>query len=194
MAPRRSRRRSGIKSPLGSIFRTPKKLGKVTKDAEDKPAFQDLINQQIETLLPEIVSQVSAQMTSTTPANGARSGWDGSKGCSYKDFSVCKPKEYDGKGGSLVLVRCVEKMESVFDISGCSEAQKVKFAASVLVNKALTWWNTQLQARGREAATGMSWEDFKALMLEEFCPSNEMQKLEEEFWNHAMVGAKHAVH
>ncbi|PWA42869.1 reverse transcriptase domain-containing protein [Artemisia annua] len=29
-------------------------------------------------------------------------------------------------------------------------------------------------------------------MVEEFCPSNEMQKLEEELWNHTMVGANHA--
>nr|GEX75179.1 hypothetical protein [Tanacetum cinerariifolium] len=37
-------------------------------------------------------------------------------------------------------------------------------------------------------------EDFKALMREELCPNNEMQKLETEFWCHAMVGAGHAVY
>ncbi|GKC62500.1 putative reverse transcriptase domain-containing protein, partial [Tanacetum coccineum] len=37
-----------------------------------------------------------------------------------------------------------------------------------------------------------SWTDFKVLLVEEFCPSNEMEKLESEFWNHKMVGAKHA--
>ncbi|GJV22611.1 hypothetical protein Tco_1375306 [Tanacetum coccineum] len=35
-------------------------------------------------------------------------------------------------------------------------------------------------------------ENQKALMVEEFCPSNEMEKLENEFWNHKMVGANHA--
>ncbi|GKB68255.1 putative reverse transcriptase domain-containing protein, partial [Tanacetum coccineum] len=40
----------------------------------------------------------------------------------------------------------------------------------------------------------MSWEDFKTLTREECCPSNEMQKLETELWNHAMVGAGHAVY
>ncbi|GJY55206.1 hypothetical protein Tco_0446870 [Tanacetum coccineum] len=30
----------------------------------------------------------------------------------------------------------------------------VKYAASSFINKALTWWNTQVQARGREAAIG----------------------------------------
>ncbi|GKC72279.1 hypothetical protein Tco_1118162 [Tanacetum coccineum] len=41
-------------------------------------------------------------------------------------------------------------------------------------------------ARGRVAAMAISWNDFKALMVEEFCPSNEMEKLENEFWNHKM--------
>nr|GEU97051.1 putative reverse transcriptase domain-containing protein [Tanacetum cinerariifolium] len=38
----------------------------------------------------------------------------------------------------------------------------------------------------------MSWADFKAFLVEEFCPSNEVEKLEYEFWNHKMVGANHA--
>ncbi|GJS59539.1 putative reverse transcriptase domain-containing protein [Tanacetum coccineum] len=41
---------------------------------------------------------------------------------------------------------------------------------------------------------GMPWEDFKTLTREEFCPSNEMQKLETEMWNHAMVGAGHVAY
>ncbi|GKD59794.1 putative reverse transcriptase domain-containing protein [Tanacetum coccineum] len=37
----------------------------------------------------------------------------------------------------------------------------------------------------------MSWNDFKLMLIEEFCPSHEMQKLETELWNHVMVGAGH---
>ncbi|GKC73784.1 putative reverse transcriptase domain-containing protein [Tanacetum coccineum] len=40
----------------------------------------------------------------------------------------------------------------------------------------------------------MSWNDFKFMMIEEFCPSHEMQKLETELWNHAIVGAGHAAY
>ncbi|GKF10323.1 hypothetical protein Tco_0048249 [Tanacetum coccineum] len=43
-------------------------------------------------------------------------------------------------------------MESVIENCGCAENQKVKYAASSFINKALTWWNTQVQARGHEAA------------------------------------------
>ncbi|GKE67293.1 hypothetical protein Tco_1521454, partial [Tanacetum coccineum] len=34
----------------------------------------------------------------------------------------------------------------------------------------------------------------KALMREELCPNNELQKLETEFWCHVMVGAGHAAY
>nr|GEZ09617.1 putative reverse transcriptase domain-containing protein [Tanacetum cinerariifolium] len=47
---------------------------------------------------------------------------------------------------------------------------------------------------GREAIVGMSWEDFKTLNREEFCPSNEMKKLKTKLRNHAMVGVGHAVY
>nr|GEZ72953.1 hypothetical protein [Tanacetum cinerariifolium] len=40
----------------------------------------------------------------------------------------------------------------------------------------------------------MSWNNFKFMMIEEFCPSHEMQKLETELWNHAMVGAGHVAY
>ncbi|GJR05994.1 putative reverse transcriptase domain-containing protein [Tanacetum coccineum] len=50
------------------------------------------------------------------------------------------------------------------------------------------------QARGHEAAIGMTWNDFKALLVKEFCPSNEMERLENEFWNHKMVEANHAAY
>ncbi|GJZ37106.1 putative reverse transcriptase domain-containing protein [Tanacetum coccineum] len=52
----------------------------------------------------------------------------------------------------------------------------------------------QVQARGREAAIGMSWNDFRALLMEEFYPSNEMEKLENKFWNLTMVGANHVAY
>ncbi|GKG19235.1 reverse transcriptase domain-containing protein, partial [Tanacetum coccineum] len=70
----------------------------------------------------------------------------------------------------------------------------VKYAASSLVNKALTWWKGQVLTRGWDAANGMTWNDFKALMREEFSPEHELEKLELELWNHKMVGGKHAAY
>ncbi|GJQ97500.1 putative reverse transcriptase domain-containing protein [Tanacetum coccineum] len=52
----------------------------------------------------------------------------------------------------------------------------------------------RIRTLSREVAVSMSWNDFKLMMIEEFCPSHEMQKLESELWNHAMVGAGHAAY
>ncbi|GKB24976.1 reverse transcriptase domain-containing protein, partial [Tanacetum coccineum] len=51
-----------------------------------------------------------------------------------------------------------------------------------------------VQTRGREAAVGMTWEEFNVLMSKEFCLNNKMQKLETEFWCHAMVRVGHVVY
>nr|GEY82147.1 putative reverse transcriptase domain-containing protein [Tanacetum cinerariifolium] len=45
-------------------------------------------------------------------------------GCSYKEFLACNPNEYDGKGGTVVLTRWIEKMEDVQEMSGCNADQK----------------------------------------------------------------------
>ncbi|GKE40220.1 reverse transcriptase domain-containing protein [Tanacetum coccineum] len=85
-------------------------------------------------------------------------------------------------------------MELVQDMSGCKEDQKVRYTDGSFVGKDLMWWNSLIYTRSREAAVGMTWEDFKNLTREEFYPVNEMKKLEIEFWNHAMVGAVHAAY
>ncbi|GKD12321.1 putative ribonuclease H-like domain-containing protein, partial [Tanacetum coccineum] len=117
-----------------------------------------------------------------------------SPGCSYKEFLACNPKEYDGKGGAVVLTRWIEKMENVQDMSGCSVNQKVKYTASLFVGKALTWWNSQIYTLSHEVTIIMLWDDFKYMMIEEFCPSHEIQKLETELCNHAMVGVGHVAY
>ncbi|GJR81080.1 putative reverse transcriptase domain-containing protein [Tanacetum coccineum] len=88
----------------------------------------------------------------------------------------------------------IEKMESVHDMSGCSIDQKVKYTAGSFVGKALMWWNSQIRTLSREVALSMSWNNFKFMMIQEFCPSHEMQKLESKLWNHAMVEAGHATY
>ncbi|GJZ75476.1 putative reverse transcriptase domain-containing protein [Tanacetum coccineum] len=164
----------------------------------ENPDIAAIIAQQLQTILPQIVTQVTNNVNNANNGNGGNGGGgngnSGNNGCTFKAFQSCNPKEYDGKVGAIVLTRWIKKMENVIDNSGCAENQKVRYAASSLVNKALTWWNTQVQARGRKAAMAMTWNNFKALMVEEFCPSNEMEKLENEFWNHKMVGANHAAY
>nr|GEU64144.1 putative reverse transcriptase domain-containing protein [Tanacetum cinerariifolium] len=62
---------------------------------------------------------------------------------------------------------------NVQDMSGCSVDQKVKYTVGSFVGKALTLWNSQIRTLSQEVV---------------------MKKLKTELWNHAMVGAGHAVY
>ncbi|GKD70643.1 reverse transcriptase domain-containing protein, partial [Tanacetum coccineum] len=169
------------------------------------PDFSMIIYQQLQNLLPAMLAQVSNRgnvgnqngnvVNENVQENVGNVIVNGNRvGCSYKEFLDCNPKEYDGKGGAIVLTCWIEKIESVHDMSGCSIDQKVKYIAGSFMGKALTWWNSQICTLSREVAVSMSWNDFKFMMIQEFCPSHEMQKLESELWNHAMVGAGHAAY
>ncbi|GJY89416.1 putative reverse transcriptase domain-containing protein [Tanacetum coccineum] len=59
--------------------------------------------------------------------------------------------------GVVGLTRWIEKMESVFNISGCAIENQVKFATCTLLGAALTWWNGQIRTLGPEAYA-MTWE------------------------------------
>nr|GEY61133.1 putative reverse transcriptase domain-containing protein [Tanacetum cinerariifolium] len=95
----------------------------------------------------------------------------------------------NGHGSQSVvgLTRWIEKMESVFNISGCAIENQVKFATCTLLDAALTWWNSQIRTLGPEAYA-MTWEVLKKKMTNKYCPQGELKKLEIELWNLKVKG------
>ncbi|GJR55386.1 putative reverse transcriptase domain-containing protein [Tanacetum coccineum] len=61
--------------------------------------------------------------------------------CFYADFMKCQPLNFKGTEGVVGLTWWIEKMESVFNISGYAIKNQVKFATCTLLGAALTWWN-----------------------------------------------------
>nr|GEY42754.1 putative reverse transcriptase domain-containing protein [Tanacetum cinerariifolium] len=100
--------------------------------------------------------------------------------CSFSSFIKCNPTPFYGKEGAIEMCRWFEKSEMVFSISDCAERNKVKFAAATLQGRALTWWNSQVATLGLNVAIGKSWGDMKKMVLEEFCPDEEIQRMEDE--------------
>ncbi|GJY35350.1 hypothetical protein Tco_0420728 [Tanacetum coccineum] len=82
--------------------------------------------------------------------------------CFYADFMKCQPLNFKGAEGVVGLTRWIEKMESVFNISGCAVENQVKFATCTLLGAALTWWNGQIRTLGPEAYA-MTWEYISGL-------------------------------
>nr|GEW16265.1 putative reverse transcriptase domain-containing protein [Tanacetum cinerariifolium] len=139
------------------------------------PDFSTIIAQQLQDLLPAMLAQVGNQgnvgnqngnvVNENVQENDKNVLVNGNRvGCSYNKFLACNPKEYDDKGGVVVLTRWIEKIENVQDMSGCNIDQKVKYTAGSFVGKALMWWNSQICTLSQEVA------------------------------NHAMVGAGHAAY
>ncbi|GJV65316.1 hypothetical protein Tco_1476144 [Tanacetum coccineum] len=56
--------------------------------------------------------------------------------CFYADFMKCQPLNFKGAEGVVGLTRWIEKMESVFNISGCAVENQVKFATCTLLKAA----------------------------------------------------------
>ncbi|GJS10993.1 putative reverse transcriptase domain-containing protein [Tanacetum coccineum] len=65
----------------------------------------------------------------------------------------------------------------------CAESKKVKFAAATLQEPALTWWNAKVATMRLETMNQMPWTEMKQLMTAEFCPIEEVQRMEHELWN-----------
>nr|GEX14411.1 putative reverse transcriptase domain-containing protein [Tanacetum cinerariifolium] len=121
----------------------------------------DEVARQLNTALPNLLTQL-VQALGGNRVNQR----EATPSCSIKTFRASGAMEFFG-----------------------TEESQVEFASSMLQGRALTWWNTLVQTRGRAAAIAQSWEDFKKLLMEEYCPDDEVEKLESEFWNHKMVGS-----
>ncbi|GJR41736.1 putative reverse transcriptase domain-containing protein [Tanacetum coccineum] len=123
-------------------------VSEVNDGVDGVPNFSTIIAQQLRNLLPTIVAQVGDQ--GRGQGNGRNRNGDAindnirgdvrnvienndRRGCTYKEFLACNPKEYDGKGGAVVYTRWIEKMESVQDMSGCGDNQKVKYTVGSFV-------------------------------------------------------------
>nr|GEW79871.1 retrotransposon protein, putative, Ty3-gypsy subclass [Tanacetum cinerariifolium] len=102
--------------------------------------------------------------------------------CYYADFMKCHPLNFKGTEGAVGLTRWIEKMESIFNISGCAVENQVKFATYTLLDATLTWWNSQIRTLGPDAYT-MTWSVLKKKMTDKYCPLGEVKKLEIELWN-----------
>ncbi|KAD6453180.1 hypothetical protein E3N88_07885 [Mikania micrantha] len=157
--------------------------------------IEKLVEERIAAAIPGILAQANSgnnnnHNTNNSNTNGTDPETNNTRrGCTYKHFMSCKPKDFYGNDGAIGLLRWLDKIQAVLRISDCLETHKVRYAANSFQGKALNWWNNQIQARGIDEAESMESEEFKALLLEEYCPINELQKLENEFWHLTMKGA-----
>ncbi|GJU91371.1 putative reverse transcriptase domain-containing protein [Tanacetum coccineum] len=114
----------------------------------------------IEKLIADAIARDQATRSNPSRAGGSR-GNNGDQGgappireCTYASFMKCDPINFLGVEGAVELYHWFEKTKSVFSIS--------------------EWL---------EVANEKSWAKMKTMMKEEFCPPEEIQRMEIELWN-----------
>ncbi|GJU70370.1 putative reverse transcriptase domain-containing protein [Tanacetum coccineum] len=89
--------------------------------------------------------------------------------CTYSSFIKCNPTSFHGNEGAVELSCWFEKTESVFSISECADPEN-------------------------KVVNAKSWNDMKIMMREEFCPPEEIQRMEVELWNLRVKDSNIAAH
>ncbi|GJW75977.1 putative reverse transcriptase domain-containing protein [Tanacetum coccineum] len=156
-----------------------------SKSQESSSAIHQMIKESVDAA---IAAERARQANVRNDASGSRpvKGQDTApaiRECTFAGFMKCNPTVFRGVEGTVELRRWFKKTESVFEISECAEGKKVKFAAATLKGPALTWWKTKVATIGWETVNQMPWTKMKQLMTAEFCPIEEVQRMEHELWN-----------
>lgn len=106
--------------------------------------------------------------------------------CTYKEFMNSKPNPFFGNEEVVQLTCQIKKMESVFQIHFYVEDCKVRFAACTFADATLSWWKNHAKTMGSSIVNAISWDELKKLLIDEYCPSEETQKLDQELQNLTM--------
>ncbi|KAI3725446.1 hypothetical protein L1987_65234 [Smallanthus sonchifolius] len=145
-------------------------------------------NTDIASILTQLVAQLTQANGATNGNHGGNGGNGGNGGanlsqCTFKHFNSCNPLKFYGTEGATGLLQWFESIENTFLNSDCPDNLRVRHATSVLQKQALTWRNGEKRNRGVDVAMALPWDEVKRLMTLEFCPRNEVKKLEAEFWD-----------
>ncbi|GJT45275.1 retrovirus-related pol polyprotein from transposon TNT 1-94 [Tanacetum coccineum] len=78
--------------------------------------------------------------------------------------------------------------KQVFEISKCAKEDKVKFVAYTFEGRVLTWWNGNVHTLGLVNANSIPWNEFKDMMTTEYCPTTDIQRMDQELWTLTFKG------
>ncbi|GJX65763.1 hypothetical protein Tco_0300106 [Tanacetum coccineum] len=162
--------RSSVEQGTAAMEKLVEKLGNVEEKAECKK-------------LKKQGDDSQAKVRNDASGSGPVRGQDiapAIRKCNFAVFMKCNPTVFCRIEGAVELRRWLEKTESVFRISECAEGNKVRFAAATLEGPSLTWWNSKIATMGLETVNRMPWTKMKQLMTAEFCPIEEIQRMEHE--------------
>jgi hypothetical protein len=106
-------------------------------------------------------------------------------GCSMRDFSSHQFRLFDGAQGAMVAEAWITDIQDLFENLGCTDEQKVRYAALKLTGEATKWWKSKklMLLAELECEALITWEIFKAEFNKRFFPRAQQQLRAIEFQN-----------
>ncbi|GJY56348.1 hypothetical protein Tco_0455463 [Tanacetum coccineum] len=142
------------RNSLPSIYLTcqmsPKRTSTTAAPAMTQAAIQQLVADSVVAALE--AQAVTMASTDNPNRNTEPRETPVARKYTYKEFMRCQPFYFNGTEGFVGLIRWLERTESVFSRSNCTEDYKVKFATGTLTEDALSWWNSYAKPIGIEQA------------------------------------------
>ncbi|KAI3719109.1 hypothetical protein L6452_20000 [Arctium lappa] len=143
---------------------------------------RDASHRQLEMMAENIVmGSGGGPVVVVTEDQGENGSKGKTKGCTYKAFLGCNPKEFAGSDNSVACMYWLKEVEMAFESSDCDTSQQVKFASQLLRGEALIWWNFTRSALTPEVLAKLTWPVFKEKMMDKYCSERSLDKLEREF-------------
>jgi len=150
-----------------------------------KEVAVNLFKTEVTTIVQEELNKrmPQTQVNQTNPLNqsGGGSGSSSKEEYNYKNFSICRPPEYDGNSDPMVSTRWISEIEGSFRITKCPQELKTMYGASMLRGSAKEWWDDLIQVKGEDVMMSMEWATFKTEFFKFFRSEAEVSKLRAEF-------------
>ncbi|KAI3808712.1 hypothetical protein L1987_24670 [Smallanthus sonchifolius] len=169
------------------------RVGSLQLEPEVRDAIAREVVLTLKNVLPDLLSEALKKIKEDDEGNHEEKVYDSdgdeikmgssNRGCTYKGFKDGDPPKFDGNKDSVATLEWVERMNAVINISECRPDQAVKYVAHSFTNEALSWWRNIQRTKSPNAINRMMWEDLKNLIIQMFCPWNEIDRVENEFLN-----------
>ncbi|GKA11094.1 reverse transcriptase domain-containing protein [Tanacetum coccineum] len=118
----------------------------ITRQGMSSAAIEQLIAQRVADAIAAYEANRNSRNGTQNKAIGSAGGVEHTaRGCLYKEFLNCQPRNFNGTKGVVGLTRL-------------------------------------------DAAYETTWEELKKMMTKEYCPRNEVQKMESDLWNFSVEG------
>jgi hypothetical protein len=155
--------------PRGNLAIRPNALeieeGSVHSEPVDIPVEEaTLPGSQVMEAIGQLVLAIDRDRVARQPAEGT--------GCSLKDFCSHHSESFDGKGDHTNAENWLNDVEELLTTLGCTNEQKVAYAAYKLTGEAKRWWQDKkvVLVADLGSETAISWKVFKHEFNRHFFP------------------------